>query len=558
MILFLRHIAAGTSLALAGLLAACSAPTSLPAAGSVPTLARPAAWSAPEVLVKPSSFAGVHGLAVDRKGRLLAGSVAGSAIWEVNRQSGEARIFIGPPEGQADDIAIGANGEMAWTAFNQGVLYYREDDAAPIRVLAKGLPGINSLDFDRKTGRLYASQVFLGDALWEIDRTGREPPRLIKKDLGGFNGFEVGPDGMLYGPLWFKGQVVRIDPRNGATTVIADGFRIPAAANLDGKGNLWVLDTHTGELVRVDVATGRKTVTRQLKPSLDNLAIAPDGTIYISNMADNSVQAFNPATGELRTLTSGALAVPTGMKAEGDRLWVADIFAFREVDLKTGAVSDVFRMFGEGELEYPTAVGLSRTRFALASWVTNSVQVVDRGSRKTLAMIHGLKAPVDAIPLDDGSVLIAELGTGSIVRASGDKFAERRLVAGGIKSPVQMTLGQDGRIYITDFSGSLLRVPVSGGAPEVVAQGLNQPEGLAPTPWGTFIVAEVGARRLVEIDLADGSRRIVAANLPIGAPSAAGMPPASVPTGVAVGGDGSVYVASDINNGIYRIRPGNR
>ena len=62
----------------------------------------------------------------------------------------------------------------------------------------------------------------------------------------------------------------------------------------------------------------RKTVARQLKPSLDNLAIAPDGTIYVSNMADNAVQAFNPATGELRTLTGGAVAVPGGLKAEGD------------------------------------------------------------------------------------------------------------------------------------------------------------------------------------------------------------------------------------------------
>ena len=30
--------------------------------------------------------------------------------------------------------------------------------------------------------------------------------------MGGFNSFAVGPDGMLYGPLWFKGQVVRVDP----------------------------------------------------------------------------------------------------------------------------------------------------------------------------------------------------------------------------------------------------------------------------------------------------------------------------------------------------------
>lgn len=541
-----RLIAAGTLVA-ASLLVAC---TTAPVA---PT--RPAAWSAPEVLVKPSAFAGVHGLAVDRQGRLLAGSVAGSTMWEVDRRTGQAHVFIPPPQGQADDIAIGPRGEMAWTAFNQGVLFYRERDGAPIRALAKDLPGINSVDFDRLNGRLYASQVFAGDALYEFDVAGRKPPRLIRKDMGGFNGFEVGPDGWLYGPLWFKGQVVKINPANGDMKLIADGFKIPAAANLDGRGNLWVVDTRSGELVRVDLATGRKAVAARLKSSLDNLAIAPDGTIYVSNMADNSIQAYNPANGELRTLISGALALPTGLKADGDRLWVADVFAFRDVDLKTGAVHDIFRAWGEGELEYPLAVGISASRFALASFATNSVQLIDRATQRTLVMAHGFKVPVDAIPLDDGSVLVLELGTGSIVRASGDKLAERQPIVSGLKLPVQMIRGADGQLCVTELGGNLLRVPATGGKPDVVAEGLNQPEGLAQTPWGSLVVAEVGARRLTEINLADGSRHTVADNLPIGAPQVPGAPPAGVPTGVAVASDGSVYVSSDINNAIYRVRP---
>ena len=123
--------------------------------------------------------------------------------------------------------------------------------------------------------------------------------------MGGFNGFEVGPDGMLYGPLWFKGSVAKMDPANGAITVINSEFKIPATANLDGKGNLGVIDTQTGELSRVDLANGRKVVVKKLATALDNLAIAPDGTIYVSNMVDNAVRAFNPASGELRTLTQG-------------------------------------------------------------------------------------------------------------------------------------------------------------------------------------------------------------------------------------------------------------
>jgi sugar lactone lactonase YvrE len=515
---------------------------------------RPTAWSAPEPLVAPSHFNGVHGLAVDRQGRLLAGTVVGYSMWEVDRRSGDARVLIGAPEGQADDIAVGPAGELAWTNYLMGMLRYRENDAASMKVLAKDLPGLNSVDFDRRNGKLYASQVFLGDALWEIDVKGTAPPRLIARDLGGFNGFEVGPDGMLYGPLWFKGQVVRIDPADGRMTVINGDFKTPAAVNLDGKGNLWVIDTRTGELCRVELASGRKTVAKQLKPALDNLAIAPDGTIYVSNMADNSIEAYNPATGELRTLTSGKLAVPAGMKMDGKDLFVAGVFALRKVDSRSGAVEDIFRMQAS-DMEYPSAVGLSSRQIVLSSWFTGTVQVIDRATLKTNTMIHGLKAPTDAFPMEDGSVLIVEAGTGTLTRASGAGYADRKVIAQGFTGPVQMVPGRDGAIYVTEAAGKLTRVNLADGSKTTVVDGLAMPEGLAQTPWGTWIVAETIARKLTEIDPATGARRTVAENLPIGLPAGPGMPPFNMPTGVAVGSDGTIYVTADRTNSLHRIRP---
>ncbi len=515
---------------------------------------RPAAWAVPEVLVAPSSFHGVHGLAVDAKGRLLAGTVVGSSMWEVDRTTGATKVFIAAPGGEADDIAIGPKGEMAWTSYLQGVVRYRENDAAPIRILAKDLPGINSLAFDPKNGKLYASQVFLGDAMHEIDVAGIKPPRLIAKDIGGFNGFEVGPDGMIYGPIWFKGQVAKMNPADGAITVINSEFKIPAAANLDGKGNLWAVDTNTGELSKVDLATGRKTVMKQLNPAIDNLAIAPDGMVYVSNMADNSVQSYNPGSGEVRLLTGGKLSVPGGIKLDGDTLWVADLFAFREVNVKSGAVKDVFRM-QSSDMEYPFAVGLSAKQFALTSWFTGSVQIIDRATRKTVLTIHGLKAPMDALFLDDGSLVFAEIATGEVTRASGADFKERKVIAKGLAGPVQMMVGKDGALYVTEAAGNLTRINMTDGSKTVVADKLALPEGVAQTPWGTFIVAEAAARRLVEIDPTNGSRRTVAENLPIGLEPGPGLPPPNIPTGVAVGADGVIYMSADRHNAIYKIKP---
>jgi streptogramin lyase len=336
--------------------------------------------------------------------------------------------------------------------------------------------------------------------------------------------------------------------------VINSEFQVPAAANLDGKGGLWVVDTKSGELSRVDLASGRKTVVKQLKPALDNLAVAPEGTVYISNMADNSIEAYNPSNGELRLLTGGKLAVPAGLKIDGNDLWVTDVFGFRRVDVKTGNVQDIFRMQAS-DMEYPFALGMSASHFALSSWFTGTVQLVERSTLKTSAILHGLTTPFDAIPMADGSVIYAELATGSIKRASGDQFADKKVIAQGLAGPVQMILGKDGAVYVTEAAGKLTRINLSDGAKTTVADGLALPEGLAQTPWGTFIVAESAAKRLVEINPVDGSRRTVAEQLPIGLTGGPGMPPPYVVTGVAVDENGVIYMSADLNNAIYTIKP---
>ncbi len=319
----------------------------------------------------------------------------------------------------ADDIAFAPDGTMAWTGFLTGDLYSRKGDG-PVKKLASGLPGINSLAF-RKDGRLYATQVFLGDALYEIDVEGVKPPRLIMEKMGGLNGFEFGPDDLLYGPLWFKGQVAKVDVDKAELTVVADGFKIPAAVNFDSKGNLWVVDTALGQLVRVDPKTGAKKLVAQLKPSLDNLAIDDKDRIFVSNMADNGIQEVDAETGVARQVISGKLALPggIGVVSDGgkDTIYVADVFAYRTVDGATGEVSEPARMHADGvTLEYPMSATASGDAVILSSWFTGTVQVIDRKTGKTREMMHGFKAPHDAIRLGDGSFLVNELGTKSLLR----------------------------------------------------------------------------------------------------------------------------------------------
>jgi sugar lactone lactonase YvrE len=507
-------------------------------------------------LVPGSAFHGVHGLGIDKSGRLFAGSVAGAALYEVDRSNGTAKIAIPSPEGMADDIAFAPDGTMAWTGFLTGDLYSRKGDG-PVKKLASGLPGINSLAF-RKDGRLYATQVFLGDALYEIDVEGVKPPRKIMEKMGGLNGFEFGPDDMLYGPLWFKGQVARVDVDKAELSVVADGFKIPAAVNFDSKGNLFVVDTALGQLVKVDPKSGAKKMVAQLKPSLDNLAIDDKDRIFVSNMADNGIQEVDPETGAAKQVIIGKLALPggIGVVSDGakDTIYIADVFAYRTVDGATGEVSEPARMHADGvTLEYPMSATAKGDDVLLSSWFTGTVQLIDRKTGKTKEMLHDFKAPHDAVKLGDGSILVNELGSKSLVRASGEHGKDRTVVIGGLEGPVGLAAGSGGTVYLTEaFAGQVSKVEANGEK-TVVAKDLKGPEGIALAPDGKLIVAEVGAKRIVSIDPASGAITEIAANLPIGLPAAPGGLPSNIPTGVGVGATGVIYFSSDIENAIYKV-----
>lgn len=566
---FLRPVAVTLAAALAFAPALAQQQPAKPPATPAQAPAAPAPKSyLTQFLVPGSNFHGVHGLAFDRDDQLFVGSVVGQALYKVQVETGEVETRVPPPEGMADDIAFGPEGAMAWTSFLTGIVHARAKPDQPIKQLATGLPGINSLAFT-KDGRLFATQVFLGDALWEIDTGPLKPdakpdtplkaPRKVMEGMGGLNGFEFGPDGLLYGPLWFKGQVVKIDVDKATVAIVADGFKVPAAVNFDSKGNLYVVDTALGQVVRVETSSGQKTLIATVKPSIDNLAIDSRDRLFITNMADNGVYRIDTATGQSHTVVEGKLAVPADIAVFSDgskeTLYVPDIFAYRTVDGASGEVSTILRMQSD-VLEYPFGVSVSAKHVLLTSWFTNSVQRIDRVTGKPLAMLHDFKAPVDALEAEDGSLLVLELGTGSLLRVKGADGKDRTTIAKELNAPVAMASAGPGAVYVTELaSGAVVRINLANGAKNVVASGLKAPEGIDVAPDGRLIVAEVGLRRVVAIDPKDGTITPLAGNLAIGLQGFQGGPPAYVPTGVAVGKSGAIYVTSDVRNAIYKLTP---
>lgn len=518
------------------------------------------------VLARGAALHGANGMMFDRHDRLHIASVAGREIVVMDPQTGAILDRLGPDRGVEgpDDLTFGPDGALYWTSFFTGAVGRRTPDGT-VSTVAQLLPGVGAITFS-DDGRLFVAVSFPGpggvDALYELDPNGATPPRLIAQDLGGLNAMDWGPDGFLYGPLNFRGQVVRINVDSGAITPVADGFGRPTAAKFDARGRLHVVDQLSGKVVRVNVATGRKAVVAELTPGLDNLAFDSRDRLFVSSFQDGFIAEIKP-DGEVRMVSGGGMILPGGVAAlprgrDHESVFVADLFSLREFDAQTGRQRSIERGFtGSSQLISPVfTVAPDGDRLLLSSSFGNAVQLWDPATHAPAATYSGFAVPLNAIRFQ-GDLIVAELGSGSVVRARGANPTERATLATGLGVPAGLAATDDD-LWVGDWAtGSVLQVVADGqplAPPRVVAEHLAAPEGLTVAPEGSsLLVVESGAGRLVRIDLATGRVSTVAEGLALGAQGIPGLPPTWSFNGVAVGQSGAIYVSGDKADVLYRL-----
>lgn len=521
---------------------------------SIPTVADPRYEV--QILVPGSYFHGIHGITFDTEDNLYAGSVVGQNVYKIDTNTGAVTEFIGPPVGMADDLEFGPDGRLYYTSYLQGKFRVRNPDGTVVE-LADGLMGLNSLAFSND-GRLFSTQVFLGDALYEIDLSGNKNTRKIAEKFGGLNGFDFGPDNMLYGPLWFKQCIARVDVDTGKVEIVAKGFQTPAAVNFDSKGNLFAVDTAAGEVIQVDIKTGKKTVIAKVDPSIDNLAIDSKDRIYITNMANNGIYEIDKKTGKARTVVEGKLSCATGVAVstgdDGDTLYIADIFSFRKVDGFTGEVATLLRSHAAGShIHYPNSISVYRNHAILIGSSTGTLHIIDTKTIHDEKMLSGFKGPGHALMLDDGSIIVTEMGTGSLLKVTGEEGNQRAVIAKDLVVPSYIALAGKDAVYVTEvMAGNVTQVNLADGAKIVVASGLKLPKSVGVLPDGKLVVVEAGKQQLVEIDPASGAIKPLVTNLAVGYPP--NGPPPGLTAGLAVSDAGNIYVTGDIENVLYKIR----
>lgn len=515
-----------------------------------------------QVLARGAQVCGANGILFGPDGKLYIASVLTPTIAVMDPESGEIEKRLGPGQGVKgpDDLAFGPDGSLYWTEIIYGEVGRLTPDGVSTVVANLG-PGVNPITFS-DDGRLFVSQCFFDDKLYELDPTGAREPRLITDQLGpgcGLNGMDWGPDGFLYGPRWFHGEVVRVNVETGEFHTVVDGFGVPAAVKFDSQGRLHVLDALAGEVVQVGLESGTKEVVGRIEPrSADNLAFDESDRLFVSSYTDGYIVEVLD-TNNNRTVSPGGLTMPGGIDLveteEGDRLFITNFFSLRELDAITGqergAVRDVI---GFTQLGSAMSVRSDGRHLVITSWFDNQVKIWDPDAASLVATFEGIAQPVDAVFFQD-DIVVTEFQTGNVVLLDPRSPEQRTVIASGLQGPAGLA-SAGGNLYVSDrTAGQVLRIMENGEelqSPRVLADGLEGPEGIDIGEDGRIYVVEADAGRVVSIDRQNGSIEVLAEGLDLHLETQGNFPVTMVLNGLAVGTE-SVFVTGDKAGVLYRI-----
>ena len=158
-------------------------------------------------------------------------------------------------------------------------------------------------------------------------------------------------------------------------------------------------------------------------------------------------------------------------------------------------------------------------------------------------------------PYGDGwAVTDADGGTVRLIAADESVTTYLPRTGGAFQRPTGTASADDGSVYVADALAGTVRRIAADGSVSTAASGLDAPTGLC---WkdGVLYIAETGACRVLR--LVDGRVETLAGS---GEEGSEDGPAASAtftsPQGVAVGDDGTVYVADTVASAVRRIRDG--
>jgi sugar lactone lactonase YvrE len=506
-----------------------------------------------ERLTKPSRLFSANGIRTGKDGRIYVAQVAGSQVSAIDVDSGDIEV-ISPMGGAIvgpDDLVFDDDGNLYCTEITESkVKVLRPDGTSDV---IADLRVANPITYHQ--GRLIAGELLVGGQIVELDRGGGIK-KVILDNVPMCNAFEVGPDGKLYFPAQAANEIWKVDLDTGEHEVVAKDLGVPDSVKFHPDGYIVSTQVYTGQVLKIDPRTGAQEVLADIGPGLDNVAFV-NGRTFVSHITGSIHEIVAP--GQAKALVDKGLEWPLGLAVgPDDTLFVAD-GGFNYTIKPGGGLELAGMLFSVG------TPGWVRDAVAdgAGQWVVTTANGTIARWRPAEQAHEELTSGYDrlmGVALAGNAIVFAEWPTGRVLSLESGNTTE---LATGLDKPMGVAVGADGTIYVAE-SGAGRVVKLSGGKAQTVVDGLGQPEGVAVAGSKLYVV-DTRSKEVIESDLVTGARRTIGSQLPVGAPPGVVVKqlggvgdmcgPMHTMTGIAVGGDGTVYVSGDAEGSVLAIRP---
>jgi len=508
-------------------------------------------------LSQSSGLFGANGMRFGPDGRLYVVQAFGSQVSAITTSTGACETIspVGGPIIAPDDIAFDSRGVMYVTEVMSARVSARSPDGQT-RVIADNVPAANGITAYQD--RLFMDECRPGGRLFELYPDGRAP-RLLADNLPLPNALSVGPDEQLYFPEIAVGEIWRVPLSGGTPQRFLAGLAVPTAVKFDNKGLLTTTQAGNGEILKIDIQSGAKTVVGKVRPGIDNFALDADNRLFISHFVDGGVAEIL-SNGQERVLVPAGFLFPLGLVVGSDGgLYAADGLSLVALT-PDGKRNRPGMLLDEGFPGFVRGLAAGPGGVLYVTTSAGSVASYHPGTRAANVLASGLNELLGIARAADGSMIAAEAGAGRVlkVRASGAIST----VAQGLSRPAGVAAAADGSCYVSE-SGRGRVVKLNGGTTAVI-EGLQTPHGVA-LAGDQLLILDVGSKELIGFSLTTKQRQTLASNLPVGAaPGVTPKPLMGVPdlipgplspfAGLAVGNDGTIYVAGDGEGSVLALK----
>jgi gliding motility-associated-like protein len=243
------------------------------------------------------------------------------------------------------------------------------------------------------------------------------------------------------------GSSVSIAGYSSATTSMGIGLALPVGVAVDGAGNVYVADSGTGLVKKIQKVGGGTVSIGSGFNTPSSVAVDGAANVYVSDSGNNTVFKI-PADGSATVTIGTGFSSPSGVAVDSlGNVYVAD----------------------KGN---------------------HAVKKIPAGGGAVITIGSGFTNPVSVAADTYGNIYLADASDNVIkkIPAGGGNAV---IVASGFNQPIGVSVDASGNLFVSNFTNNIVNmVPAGGGAMTVVGSGFNHPYSVAIDASGSVYVAD--------------------------------------------------------------------